>query len=97
MGQDRQGNPKADFSQRLLAKRIWIKATGDPFDVKLGSQEIEGGTLTYAAAQTFTPGTDRYLDFTVNGRLLAVRFESAGDVDWELGGYDLELEVLGAL
>ncbi len=95
IGQDRQGNPKVDLTRRKLFKRIWIKAEGSPFNVSLGVQEQLGGAITYAPSQVFTPGTDEYLDFTVNGRLGAVKFESSADVAWQLHAYDLDIEGLG--
>ena len=51
--------------------------------------------VTWASPQTFTPGTDIKVDFSVGGKLLAVRFESTADVDWELDGYDIDLAVTG--
>lgn len=95
VGQDREGNPKVDFERRKLLRRIWPKATGDAISVKVGSQDVLGGTVTWETAQTFTPGTDEYLDFTTNGKLLAVHFTSAADGHWELHGYDVDIELLG--
>ncbi len=97
VGNDRQGNPKADVSKRKLLKRIWIKAEGGPFEVRLGSQQFVDGAITYEAAQTFTPGTDQYIDGAVNGPLLAVRFQSSANVAWAVHAYDLDIEVLGDL
>lgn len=97
IGQDYRGNIQTDITRRKLAKRIWVHAEGDPFSVSLGSQEVVGGAVTYESSQIFTPGTDQYLDFTANGALIAVKFESNGDVNWKLEGYDLEIEVLGSL
>jgi hypothetical protein len=95
IGQDRQGNPKADPTVRKLFKRIWIKAEGSPFNVSLGKQEEIDGAIEYAPSQVFTPGVDKYLDFTVNGPLGAVKFESSADVAWQLHGYELDIEALG--
>ena len=97
IGEDRLGNPKVDFTNRKLYKRIWVKAEGSPFNVSLGAQEELGGAIAYAPSKVFTPGVDSYLDFAVSGRLGAVKFESSGDVAWELHGYDLEVELLGEL
>ncbi|MFQ5741997.1 MAG: hypothetical protein ACE5HV_00230 [Acidobacteriota bacterium] len=97
IGVDRQGNPKSDVSRRKLLTRIWIKGEGDPFEVRAGSQEELGGAITFQAAKTFTPGVDRYLDFVVNGPLLAVRFQSSTNVAWQLHGYDLDIQVLGEI
>ncbi len=95
VGQDRQGQPKVDLTRRKLLKRIWPKADGDPFTVRVGAQEDIGGVIKWAPSQTFTPGVDRYLDFCVSGRLLAVRFESNTNVAYELHGYDLDIALLG--
>ena len=72
VGQKRNGDPVSDFENRKIATRIWPKATGGPFEVRVGTQEIQGGAITYDTAQTFTPGTDQYLDTCVSGRLIAV-------------------------
>lgn len=95
VGKDREGNWKADFSHRKLVKRIWPKMEGGPVDVLIGYQEEWGDTVTWATAQSFDPASQHYLDFSVNGRLIAVRFESDANVEWELHGYDLEIEILG--
>lgn len=97
IGQDRQGQPKAEFDGRKLFKRIWPKVTGGPVNVRIGSQEELGGTITWQGPKAFNPSTQRYLDFTVGGRLHAVRFESNGSVAWEVHGYDIEVEPLGML
>lgn len=97
VGRNRVGEPIVDMGRRKLTKRIWVRAEGDPFEVSVGDQEELGGAVTWQPSQTFTPGVDTYLDFCANGRLLAVRFESTGDVAWKLNGYDLEVEPLGEL
>lgn len=96
-GKDRQGNPKADFKSDKLFKRIWPKITGNAVvSVRLGSQDEIGGAVTWAAAQTYDP-VQKYLDFEVNGRLGAVEMSSVSDLNWQVEGYDLELEVLANL
>ena len=95
VGQDRQGNPKVDIGVRKLATRIWPKGEGGPFEVRVGSQDFIGGPITLATAQSFTPGTDEYLDFTVQGKLLSVRVQSSTDVSWKLHGYDLDIKLIG--
>lgn len=97
VGQDRNGQPKADFERRKLAKRIWPHVEGSPIQVSVGSQETLGGGVTYASPQTFTPGVDKYLDFLVNGLLIAVKFESNTQGVWQLEGFNFEIEPLGNL
>lgn len=95
IGQDRHGNPRSDPGRRKLCKRIWPKASGGPFDIRIGSQETIGGTVTWEAPQSFDPSSQEYLDAESVGRLIAVRMESEADVSWALEGYDLEIEPLG--
>jgi len=95
IGVDSSGRPFSDMSRRKVATRIRIRAAGDPFQVKLGSQEEIDSTVVWSAAKTFTPGVDDYLDLIAQGRLLAVRFESNADVAWEIRGYDLDIMPLG--
>ena len=98
IGQDRiSGTFKADFENRKLMKRIWPRVEGAAVQVSVGSQETLGGGVDWSDSQTFTPGVDTYLDFLVNGRLIAVKFESSIAGTWILDGYDMEIEPLGNL
>lgn len=95
IGRDRRGNAQVDFERRKLVTRLRPKARGGAFQVRVGSQEDIDGTVTWQSPVTFTPGTDQYVDVSVSGRLIAVRFESLADVAWQLDGYDIEVELLG--
>jgi len=95
IGRDRNNEPKADITKTKFLRRIYPKISGGAVSIRVGGQDTLGGTVNWAAAQTFTPGTDTYLDFTVTGRLLAVEFSSTAAVSWELEGYDLDVEILG--
>lgn len=97
-GQDRQGNPKAGFSKRKLITRIWPKITGGSVNIRIGAREQLGEAISWADAQSFSPGTQKYLDFTKSGRLPAIRFESnINSTPWQLEGFDLEYSILGDL
>lgn len=97
-GQDRvSGEFKADYQSRKICTRIWIKATGAPFQVQVGASESTEASPVYESAQTFTPGVDRYLDWSANGKFLAVKFSSTSGGEWQIEGFDLEIEVLGML
>lgn len=97
IGSDRvTGQLKADNEVMKLVSRIWPKATGTPFYVQIGAQEFENSTLTYEGQQLFTPGVDKYLDFSpVNGRFLAVKYTWQGVGATEIHGYNIEMEILG--
>lgn len=97
VGRDRQGQPKLDFDRRKLVKRIWPHVKGGPIRVRVGAQEFQDGAVDWGELKDFDPATQKYLDYTANGRLIAVRFEGVDNNYWELGGYDLDMDVLGVL
>lgn len=98
VGQDRDGKPKVDLIVRKLVTRIWPRGVQGTFDVLVGYQETIDGATTWSAAQTFITGTTKYLDFTISGKLIAVKYQdSAVKGYWEVSGQDLEVELLGTL
>lgn len=98
VGQDRFGNPKVDVESMKLVSTIWPKVTGGPINVRVGTQEFLEGAISWSSALSFDPTTQNRLDLLDSfppGRFIAVRFESAADVEWELHGYDLEIDIVG--
>ncbi len=55
----------------------------------------EGG-LTLNAPVTFNPNTQSKVSVRGTGKLYAVKFESTGDLEWELDGYSLDVKNVGA-
>lgn len=98
VGRDLQGQPIADSSVRKMAQRLWIQAAGAPFKVQLGAHNEEDGEVDWDSEVAFNPAVDQYVDPIVppNGRYLAVRFLSDSGDPWQLEGYKLEFETLGA-
>lgn len=91
-GMDRNRQPKVDYSSRKLVTRIWLKVVGTALlSVRLGAQDNFNDEVIWASAKSFDPMTDEYLDFIVNGRLIAVRIETTTDQPFQLEGYTLEL------
>lgn len=96
IGRDRQGNPKLDFSQNRLVKRVWPKLRGlTTINVRVGAANSLNGDVTWGAAQSFNPSTQKYLDVTTFGLMPAIRFEGTEDISWQLEGYGIEIEPLG--
>lgn len=98
IGKDRQGQPKVSLSVRKLVTRLWPKITGGStvsirVGVKEGLHEDEG--ISWSAAQDFNPLTQKWVDFTANGKVIAVRIEGTTDQSFQLEGYDMEMELLG--
>jgi hypothetical protein len=96
IGKDRQGNPKLDFAQNRLVKRVWPKLRGETtINVRVGMANSLNGDVTWGSPQSFDPSTQKYLDFTSFGLMPAIRFEGTEDISWQLEGYGIEIETLG--
>ena len=97
-GRDQRGNPKVDASVVKNLQGIWPELRGVPgtiVQVSVGFQDATNQPITWSDKRDFVLGTDFFLDFIVTGKYLAVRFESLGQLPWELSGYDLDIEVVG--
>lgn len=94
-GRKRNGQWIVDFKMRKLCTRIWPKVIGGPIDIRLGSQDLVDGNVTWEAAQSFDPMTQMYLDFTISGRALCIEFSTTGNVAWRVEGYKLEIFPIG--
>ena len=95
VGRDRQGNPKTDNDSVKLVKRIIPRIKGGPVTVYVGRQDRRDGPITWDNIQAFNPATQAELTPYSVGRYPAVRFESVGNVAWELEGYDLDISIVG--
>lgn len=95
VGKDRQGQPKADFQSMKLCTRLWPKIVGlATVTVRLGVQDNYNAEVSWSAPQEFNPVIDTFLDFTVTGRLYAIRFEATTDLPLQIDGYTLEVELI---
>jgi hypothetical protein len=91
-GVDRNKKPIVSLSSRKLCTRIWPKITGSvKVQVRMGSQQLLEGPVTWADPKEFDPLTMKYLDFTVEGLLLAWRIEWTANDSLEINGVDFEL------
>lgn len=91
-GKDRFGEPRASISSRKLLKRVWPKIEGTAtLNIQVGTQEATNSEVEWSNTQTFNSGMDEYLDFEVEGKLLAYRIESNTNDDWVFEGIDLEV------
>lgn len=102
VGEDRFGHPKVDTEVVKLVTEVWPRvrvANGASIDVYIGAQEKSDGPVTWSSAMPYDPATMDKVDVDppVEGRFIAVRFETANDVatSWKLDGYDLEMHLLG--
>lgn len=84
---------KQDFH---MVRKIRPIASGDAFQVRVGSQLAAGGAVTWQDYQTFNPSSDIELNFRSTGRLHAIEFYSNADVDWEISGYEVDYVFCGS-
>jgi len=97
-GQDKDGTPILDLDSWKLFRAIWpkVKITpGASITIRVGSQTVVGGPVTWAGPFLFNPATDNKINCLVSGRFLCMRFETEADVAWELTGYDVDVEITG--
>lgn len=94
VGRKRNGDWIVDFSKMKVIHRLWIKAEGAAFNVKVGFAETPTGVTSWSAAQSFNPETDLYLDFEGTGRAFAVEF--TGTEWFRVEGYKLIGDVGGS-
>lgn len=96
----REGQVIIDPEVVKHVQAIWPRITaalGTQITVKIGTQDSPSDAVSWAAPGTFTVGTDEKVDLYQSGKLIAVRFEETGSVNWELHGYDIELASHGLL
>lgn len=96
IGRKRSGEWIVDYKVMKTVKRVWIKLVGGPVSVRIGSQMLVDGPVTWGMAQTFDPLTQMYVDIPpITGRAIAIEISSSAAVDWKLTGYRPELNVGG--
>lgn len=67
--------PVADPNVDKFFDEVWPKIKGGPVEVRVGTSQHIDGPYTWAPRQTFTPSTDRKLDFrVVDGYYGAIEF-----------------------
>ena len=72
-------------------------ATGAIVNVYVGSQNRVEEAVTWYGPFAFNPSSGQIkIDCRVNGKLISVRFESTGDTSFEMTGYHLDMEIIGA-
>jgi len=94
---DEQGRPDQSSVKRISAiyPKMSVSST-NTVNVYLGTSMSTEGGLTWNAPVTFNPNTQSKVSVRGTGKLYAVKFESTGDLEWELDGYSLDVKNVGA-
>jgi hypothetical protein len=93
VGRKRSGEWIVDFTKQKLVRRLWIKGSGGPFNVRVGFQALPDGIVNWTTPQSFDPITQKYIDVTGSGKAIAVEF--SGTVPFRVAGYKPEIMLLG--
>jgi hypothetical protein len=94
---ERRGLSFGEPGRRKLVRGIRPRISGAPGElvtVKVGACNDPYEDPSYTSS-TYTIGTDAACDLLVDGRFIAVRFESAGAYQWRLDSFDIDLELSG--
>lgn len=92
------GPGKTDLYSRKQVRAVYphIEGTnGGQINVYVGYQNAIDGDVTWSSAKVYTIGASYKVDFNVDGRLIAVKFESTSNIEWRLHGYQMDIEISG--
>jgi hypothetical protein len=93
VGRKRNGEWIVDFEKRKLLRRLWIRATGGPINIRVGFQEQMSGAISWSSEQVFDPTTQHFVDVFGSGRAVSVEFKAA--VPFKVLSYKLEGDLIG--
>lgn len=93
-GKKRNGEWVVDHYVNKLVRRLWPKISGGAVNVRLGTQELVDGPITWSPVAVHDPSANLYADpGPIGGAAIGVEFSS--DVAFRISGYSLELQTLG--
>lgn len=92
-GRKRNGDWIVSYDSDKLVVRTWIKASGGPINIRIGSQEVVDGAVSWSATTAFDPTAEKYVDIVVSGKAIAIEFSAA--VPFRIMGYKVEGEIVG--
>ena len=88
-----------DQSTVKRIKAIWpkmeVSGSGNSVNVYVGTQNSTEEAVSWSSAVAFNPDTQSKVSVRKSGKLYGVKFESTGDFNWRLDGYEIELDDAG--
>ena len=91
-----QGVPAHSSVKRIKAIYPKMKVSSTNLvNIYVGSQMSTEEGISWKTPVQFTPNTQSKVSVRATGKMYAVKFESTGDLDWELDGYSIEVEDAG--
>lgn len=72
-----------------------IGTVGETLKVQVGTRSAYEQPVSWSTAQTYTIGTDVFVNFRAMGRIIDIRFEYSGASSLRLFGFDIEWDQMG--
>jgi hypothetical protein len=98
-GMSMNAQQQNDQSTVKRIKAVWPKmevtGSGNTVNVYVGTQNSTEEAVTWSSAIAFNPDTQSKVSVRKSGKLYGIKFESTGDFDWRLDGYEFELDDAG--
>ena len=94
---DRNNEPVIDLNSVKFVRGFWPKITGKvgvQINFYFATQDKPQDPVTWKGPFPFVIGTDTFVDFEISTVLYGVRASSTSDGDWEMSGYDVDLDVI---
>ena len=100
VGQSADGSQQVDPTVVKFIRAVYPKlevSANAIVNVFVGAQERVEDAVTWYGPFAFNPSSGQIkIDCRVSGKLISVRFDVAGDTVFEMVGYHLDMEVIGA-
>lgn len=95
VGRKKSGEWIEDFDSIKSWHTMWPKMQGGVVNIRIGTQEVTDGAVSWGPVVTFDPQTERFVDLDdISGVSLGFELSSSGKA-WRIDGYKLDLTVLG--
>lgn len=95
---EKSGIAFGNAARRKMIRRVWPKLAGQDGDlvrIRVGGQDVTGGSTDWADPVQFEIGADQAVDTFIQGRFLALEVSSDDGAPWRLGTVDVEFREVG--
>jgi hypothetical protein len=95
---DRNGDPESDVNVKKLMTELWPRFEASPgtvVEIYVGSHEEVNQGVNWAGPFNFIVGTHQKINPMVQGRFLAVKFQSTANAQWKLHEYAMTVVETG--
>lgn len=96
---EKSGLAFGDPQRRKVLARVWPKVSGragDQLTIRVGGQEISGGSVSLSPPAIYEIGRDQAVDVFATGRFLTLIVEADDQVaPWRVGSVDVEIRGAG--